>query len=193
MTTTRYILNHQVPANPLIAGHPSSARRWPDPSRYLGRVARELGITMPCVALMTAVDITHSILIRESDKELWVEGFFTVGISNATRAGEPAPHSAGVPGTINIILVTNARLPTSALVGAVQVATESKTAVLLARKVKSRSGSPATGTGTDTVTIAVGPGPGYRFSGPHTKLGELLGRTVSRGIERGLDLRSSSA
>lgn len=139
---------------------------------------------------MTAVDVTRSVLIRESDGGLWVEGFFTVGTTNATRAGEPATHPAEGPGTINIILVTNARLPTSALVGAIQVATESKTAVLHERKVRCRSGALATGTGTDTVTVATGHGPSHRFSGTHTKLGELLGRTVTKGVTRGLGWKS---
>lgn len=190
--STRYILNHQVPANPLIASRPPSTPRWSDPSRYLGGVARKMGITGPCVALMTAVDIERSVMIRESDGELWVEGFFTIGTTNAVRAGEPGPSPGTALGTINMILLTNARLPTSALVGAVQVATESKTAVLLEHDVRSQSGSRATGTGTDAVVIVSGSGPGHRFSGTHTKLGELLGRAVFRGVERGLILNGSA-
>jgi len=54
------------------------------------------------------------------------------------------------PGTINLILVTNARLSVSAMVGMVQVATEAKTAALFDADVKSWTGrSGATGTGTD--------------------------------------------
>ncbi|MGH7228005.1 MAG: adenosylcobinamide amidohydrolase, partial [Nitrospiraceae bacterium] len=90
-------------------------------------------------------------------------------------------------GTINIILVTNARLASSALVGAVQVATESKTAVLLSKKVPSWTGSPgATGTGTDAVVVACGTGPRLRYSGTHTKIGEMIGRLVRRGVTEGL-------
>ena len=74
--------------------------------------------------------------------------------------GEPAtPETASPtaeihPGTINVILVTNARLSAAAMVGMVQVATEAKTAVLLRAKVKSWTGrSGATGTGTDAVVV----------------------------------------
>ena len=108
------------------------------------------------------------------------------------KAGEPAvgPNRGQVQAalsTINIILVTNARLSSSALVGAVQVATESKTAVLLSKNVPSWTGSPgATGTGTDAVVIACGTGPVLRYSGTHTKIGEMIGRLVQRGVTKGL-------
>lgn len=195
LVRARYILNHQVPANPIRAPAPDSARMWRDPVRYLGRVASQLGVDHRCVALMTAVSLDQLVTLRDEEDGLWVEGFFTVGVSNAVRAGEPptAPNSiaAGAgPGTINIILVTDARLTTAAMVGAVQVATESKTAVLLAKGVPSWTGRPgATGTGTDVVVIACGHGPALRYSGTHTPIGAMIGRLVRRGVKEGL-LRS---
>ncbi|HJU05824.1 MAG TPA: adenosylcobinamide amidohydrolase, partial [Nitrospiraceae bacterium] len=117
-------------------------------------------------------------------------GFFTVGITNAVRAGEPNVDlgmDASRTGTINIIVVTNARLPASAMVGAVQVITESKTGVLLDHRVPSYTGrSHATGTGTDAVVMACGDGPLLRYSGTHTKFGELIGQLVQRGVMEGL-------
>ncbi|HJU04345.1 MAG TPA: adenosylcobinamide amidohydrolase, partial [Nitrospiraceae bacterium] len=150
----RYILNHQVPANPMGHSKSSSAKKWEDPSRYLGRVAARLRVKDPCVALMTAVPMKRLVVMREECAGIWVEGFFTVGITNAVRAGEPNGEFGMDPsrtaGTINIIVVTNARLPPSAMVGAVQVITESKTGVLLDHRVPSHTGlSHATGTGTD--------------------------------------------
>lgn len=91
------------------------------------------------------------------------------------------------PGTINLILVTNARLSVSAMVGMVQVATEAKTAVLLQAKVKSWTGRPgATGTGTDAVVVVSGDGPSLRYSGTHTVLGELVGRAIGMAVTEGL-------
>ena len=91
------------------------------------------------------------------------------------------------PGTINLILVTNARLSGSAMVGVVQVATEAKTAVLLHAKVKSWTGkSGATGTGTDAVVVVSGDGPSQRYSGTHTILGELVGRVIGQAVTEGL-------
>jgi adenosylcobinamide hydrolase len=191
----RFILNHQVQANPVMAQVGSARRIWCDPARYLGRLACRIGVDHRCVALMTAVPLDQLVALREEQDGLWVEGFFTAGVSNAVRAGDPVVSADGGKGrlgagTINIILVTNARLSSSAMVGAVQVATESKTAVLLAKGVPSWTKRPgATGTGTDAVVIACGNGPILRYSGTHTLIGAMIGRLVSRGVQEGL-LRS---
>ncbi len=189
----RYVLNHQVPANPVTA--PQAGRHWEYPARYLGQVAAQLGIDGESVGLMTAVDLRQLVNMREEEAGVWVEGFLTVGVSNAVRAGEPfrarRPKQARpTVGTINLILITNARLATSALVTAVQVATESKTAVLLSEGIPSWTGLPgATGTGTDTVVVvggAPGDGPAVRYSGTHTAIGAMIGRLVGRGVREGL-------
>ena len=130
--------------------------------------------------------------MREAYEQIWVEGFVTVGTSNAVRAGEPVTPKQRTscethPGTINLILVTNARLSASAMVGMVQVATEAKTAVLLRAKVKSWTGRlGATGTGTDAVVVVGGDGPFQRYSGTHTLLGELVGQVIETGVTEGL-------
>ena len=188
----RYILNHQVQANPLAASLTKSGKVWGDPSRSLGKLAARLGADARCVGLMTAVPMKQLVTLREQKDHLWVEGFITVGVSNAVRAGEsPPPTEAGPKtkpvGTINIILVTNARLASSAMVGLVQVATEAKTAVILAKGVPSWTGRrEATGTGTDVVAVASGAGPMLRYSGTHTEIGVLVGRLVLQGVAEGL-------
>jgi adenosylcobinamide hydrolase len=192
LVRARYILNHQVTDHPVTIPRPTLKRKWGDPSRYLGRLATDLGVDSPCVALMTAVSLKDLVVLREESADIWVEGFFTVGVSNAVRAGEPngaAERDAEsfTPGTINIVLITNARLAIPAMVGAVQVATESKTATLLAESVPSWTGGQgATGTGTDAVVIVNGEGSAHRYSGTHTKMGELIGRVVARGVLSGL-------
>jgi adenosylcobinamide hydrolase len=194
LTRARYILNHQVAAKP-IGGDDhgmSPCGRCADPARTLSTLAISLGIKARFVGLMTAVSLADLVTTREADDQIWVEGFVTVGTSNAVRAGEPiAPgrlgNSSSYPGTINLILVTNARLSASAMVGIVQVATEAKTAVLLHAKVKSWTGREgATGTGTDAVVVVSGDGPPQRYSGTHTILGELVGRVVERAVTEGL-------
>jgi adenosylcobinamide amidohydrolase len=133
------------------------------------------------------------VVLREELHGLWVACFCTVGVTNAVRAGEPAFFSGSgrccPTGTINIILLTNARLSVPAMVGAVQVTTEAKTAVLLDRRIRSRSGLPgATGTGTDTVVVAA-PLQGTRkvhYSGTHTEIGSLVGQVVSQAVRQGL-------
>jgi len=166
--------------------------RCGDPARTLNRLAISLGIRDKFVGLMTAVSLADLVTVREVYEQIWVEGFVTVGTSNAVRAGEPVTprqrtNSGSHPGTINLILVTNARLSASAMVGMVQVATEAKTAVLLHAKVKSWTGhSCATGTGTDAVVVVSGSGPPMRYSGTHTILGELVGRVIGTAVTEGL-------
>ncbi|THI91554.1 MAG: hypothetical protein CAF41_001665 [Nitrospira sp. CG24A] len=194
MTRARYILNHQVAAKPVVRedrGRRAGAREG-DPARALSRLAISLGIRDTFVGLMTAVSIEDVVTARAAHARIWVEGFVTVGTSNAVRAGEPVMLSqrnrrGTHPGTINLILVTNARLSSSAMVGVVQVATEAKTAVLLHAKVKSWTGrSGATGTGTDAVVVVSGDGPSQRYSGTHTILGELVGRVIGQAVTEGL-------
>lgn len=194
ITRARYILNHQVANNPIGRDNCSmdAGGRCADPSRTLSKLAASLGIRDKFVGLMTAVSLADLVAIRAAADHIWVEGFVTVGTANAVRAGEPAaprqlargrPH----PGTINVILVTNARLSASAMVGMVQVATEAKTAVLLHAKVKSWTGrSRATGTGTDAVVVVGGSGPPMRYSGTHTIIGELVGRVIEAAVTEGL-------
>lgn len=189
VSRARYVLNHHVQGDPIERPFRSSPHPWGDPARYLGRVAMRLGVDSKCVALMTAVPMEQLVVLREETEGIWLEGFLTVGLSNAVRAGEPvgAQGNRMSPGTINIILVTNARLAIPAMVGAVQVATESKTATLLAERVPSWTGrQEATGTGTDAIVIVGGEGPALRYSGTHTSIGEMIGRLVSHGVLEGL-------
>ncbi len=184
----RYVINHQVDANPIRSDPPAPMCEWGDPARYLGSIARKVGVTHDCVGLMTAVPIRRLIALREQVEGLWVEGFFTVGVTNAVRAGDSI--SAGQdynPGTINMVVVTNARLTRSAMVCAVQVVTEAKTAALFRANVHcSKGNAGATGTGTDATVIVSGDGPALKFSGTHTVIGMMLGRLVLRGLQKGL-------
>lgn len=194
ITRARYILNHQVANNPI--GRDSCGMdvigRCTDPARALSKLATSLGIRDKFVGLMTAVSLSDLVTVREAYEQIWVEGFVTVGTANAVRAGElVTPRQRTIsdthPGTINLILVTNACLFASAMVGMVQVATEAKTAVLLHAKVKSWTGrAGATGTGTDAVVVVSGDGPSHRYSGTHTILGELVGRAIETAVTEGL-------
>ena len=188
----RSILNHQVPPNPAISDRPAAVR-WSNPARHLGRLAVRIKARKPVVGLMTAVPMKQLVIGREQSGPIWIQCFCTVGVTNAVRAGESPPrmrsdgHDAG---TINIILITNATLATAALVGAVQVATESKTGTLIQNSVRSvvRNASLATGTGTDAVVIASSLEGLYRipYSGTHTAIGAMIGRLVSRCVQVGL-------
>jgi iron complex transport system ATP-binding protein len=154
-----------------------------------------LKIGMPIVGLMTAVPMKQLVVDREQRGALWIECYCTVGVTNAVRAGEPATGANRLDrrreaGTINIILITNATLTMTAMVGAVQVATESKTGTLIKNRVPSvsRKSSLATGTGTDAVVVASSLDGVHRvpYSGTHTEIGTMIGRLVARSVEQGL-------
>jgi adenosylcobinamide hydrolase len=196
---SRYILNHQVLPRPVKETKTSRASgsppRWEDPARYLRRIALGLGADGDCVGLMTAVPMTQLVTGRESEGGIWVECYATVGVTNAVRAGEPPRQATdqgadGTAGTINLILITNACLSASALVGAVQVATESKTGLLRDHAVPSWTGCPgATGTGTDAVVVACavrGGGPWTSYAGTHTAIGSMIGRVTAGCLSQGL-------
>lgn len=194
----RSILNHQVPANPVKLGR-QLGRTWCNPARYLGRVAMRVKAESPIVGLMTAVPMKQVVIDREQSGAVYVECFCTVGVTNAVRAGDRAMFDEGIhqsprTGTINIILVTNATLAVPAMIGAVQVATESKTATLLKNRVRStsRGAGLATGTGTDAVVLASNLQGRHRvqYSGTHTEIGSMIGRLVCRCVQKGLN-RSS--
>jgi len=199
LVKARSILNHQVAANPVVrqprpSDKPARRVNWSDPARYLEARASELEAKSPVVGLMTAVPMKRVVALREESNGIWVECFCTVGVTNAVKAGEPASYTGsgrrcGSAGTINIILVTNAILSVPAMVGAVQVATESKTAVLLEQAVRNWTGRHvATGTGTDTVVVAcrLRGGPRLHYSGTHTTIGSLIGRVVGQCVRAGL-------
>lgn len=190
LARVRSLLNHQVAIPP--GSHPRKGA-WSDPARYLRSLAVKLKAKLPCVGLMTAVPMKRLVTVRKRVNGLWLACFCTVGVTNAVKAGEPALSSGAgsrccPAGTINIILLTNARLSVSAMVGMIQVATEAKTAVLQVHRVLGPSGRIATGTGTDAVVVAapLDGAPAIQYSGTHTTIGSLVGRVVSNAVENGL-------
>ena len=183
------ILNHQVDANGPIKG------RYPMPARYLRKLAFRLRLGGKTIGFMTAVPMTQLVTAQVAAEGLWVVCFATVGVTNAVRAGEwplrwTQSKRFNKPGTINLIVITNASLSHTAMVGAVQVVTEAKTSVLMDHAVKSKGDqSLATGTGTDAVVVVGalrGQGPPQQYSGTHTVIGALIGKVVARCVSRGL-------
>ncbi len=188
-----YILNHQVDAQSSVPGTQSLSCH--DPASCLRELAVSMGIHASTVGLMTAVPMTQVVTARAASDGLWVECFATVGVTNAVRAGEWPPGDIAAnrllkPGTINLILITNGSLSQSAMLGAVQVATEAKSGVLRDHGVRScLSSAAATGTGTDAVVIACslrGQGTWHLYSGTHTVMGALIGQVVTDCVTHGL-------
>lgn len=136
--------------------------------------------------LFTGADMDNLSIQQETFKEMQVHALITAGVeSNAMRMSK----DEGLyyePGTINVILMTNMKLTSSAMTRAIITATEAKTAALSDMDIRSSYGSgayQATGTGTDNVLVVEGTGVQLDSAGGHTKLGELIARAVYKGVQ----------
>ncbi|MBT0964161.1 adenosylcobinamide amidohydrolase [Denitromonas iodatirespirans] len=157
-----------------------------DPAADLQAIAHRCGVTEPFVGLLTAVPLRKARLALAERGALRVGVLATAGLSNATSAGLSPPCEAR-PGTINLIVLVNARLTRPALVNAIITVTEAKCAVLADLGARSPDGAPATGTSTDTVTVAAtGRGPALPFAGPATVPGWLIAQAVRQAVYESL-------
>jgi len=156
------------------------------PADDLRAIASRCGVTDPFVGLLTAVPLRKARVVFSDVGDLRVGALVTAGIGNATSAGI-SPPCESKPGTINIILLLDAKLTRSAMVNAIITATEAKCAVLNEMKVRTPDGGLATGTSTDTVTVAMtGLGSAQPYAGPATVLGWLIAKTVRQAIQESL-------
>ncbi len=111
----------------------------------------------------------------------------TVGLGNALRAGDPNRAASHV-GTINCACMVDQSLSLEAMLEAMVISAEAKTAAVLESGIRSvMSGEPATGTGTDCHAIAC---PDRReatpYAGKHTAVGSAIGAAVFAAVEKGV-------
>jgi len=111
----------------------------------------------------------------------------TVGLGNAGRVGRQAVH-APAAGTINLLAHVDRPLSPAAMIEALSIATEARTAAIVDLDWRI-DGQPVTGTGTDCIVIAAPPGePAEQFAGLHTHIGAALGSAVYDAVRRGGDI-----
>jgi len=157
--------------------------------KYLGNVSVSLSLDPNTVCgLMTCADMKYTAVVPISYRDLCVCAIVTAGINeNGGRAGDPASYYETnesfepIGGTINTILLINADLPEYAMGKALMTATEAKAVALqrlMARSIYSHG--IATGSGTDMIAIVTDPNAKLHVSdaGKHSKLGELIGKSV---------------
>jgi adenosylcobinamide amidohydrolase len=167
---------------------------------YHDAACREIGLEPASVALMgTAANMNYAAMRELSDGEVTATAVVTAGVQgNAACAGDPATwretdagweQAPAYAGTINTMLLVNRPLTEGALARAAVTITEGKAAALHQLAVKSLySQDHATGTGTDQYAIAA-PLAGARplsNTGPHAKLGELIGVAVREATREAL-------
>ena len=141
------------------------------------------------VGLLTARDVRSFDTAEAGDADLHACCVATVGLANALAAGDPPGRST--PGTINLCVQVSTPLTEEALLEALALAAEARTAAMLEARLPSPlSGRPASGTGTDCIVVAapVAPASAARlaYAGKHTRVGSLLGATVRDAVGRGI-------
>lgn len=176
LTATRHIVNMHVPL-----GYRSER-----PGDDIRAFARRLGIDEPFVGLMTAACTHAAVPVSEADGGIAVTAVVTVGLGSPVAAGV-SPPAPWCPGTINTIVLLDARLPPAAAVNAVITATEAKTGALTDAGILTPEGARATGTVTDAVVVAwTDRGPQLDYLGPAAAAGWLVARAVRRAVADGI-------
>lgn len=172
---TRHILNLKVDKD--YAGT--------NPAADLRRFAREKGIHENFIGMMTAASIGSTVPVFLTEHGLTVGALVTMGMSNAACAGVTPPFLPNSAGTINIILLIQARLSRAALVNVVITATEAKTAALSDLGYRTQDGHPVTGTSTDSIAIAAtNEGDTIQYAGTATLAGWLIASSIRQSISQ---------
>lgn len=188
-------VNHS--AHPLLWEKVSETRADKDGGKvYLekteDRIARVLGLRRGDLALMgTGVDMDNLAVVKRTFAPFCVTVLATAGArTNALRTGvDEGIHIESGPGTVNIVILVNARLSDGAMAGTIITGTEAKTAAFEDLRVPSSytSGVQATGTGTDGMMVVSGnAGPKVTYTGGHSRIGELIGKGVYTAVVEAL-------
>ena len=107
----------------------------------------------------------------------------TTGLSNAERVGHRLDRAGADWGTINVALRIDAAMTEAALLEAMSIAVQARTAAVMDAGLALPTGV-ATGTGTDCVAVA-SHGGDRPYAGLHTEIGEAAGRAVYEAVSRG--------
>jgi adenosylcobinamide amidohydrolase len=152
------------------------------PERDLRSAARELSLAGPVIGLMTAVDLARTqIFAGQAEGGVAVRALVTVGLRNVSRPGEAATNA---PGTINAIVLCEARLRDAAAVELALLLAEAKAAALVESGLRTAAGSRVSGTSTDAVAVLWRRTKGWeiRHAGAATELGSLAGGMMTAAI-----------
>ncbi|MHA1385089.1 MAG: phosphatidylglycerophosphatase A [Candidatus Helarchaeota archaeon] len=158
-----------------------------NPEGFLINFVKKLNLDESCVGLMTAVKMENVVIENISSGDFQLTLVVTAGTSNSIQVGQENKCAPNNSGTINIILITNANLSSSAMVTTVQVITEAKMTALLNLDIRSQYGGFASGTTTDAIVIGCkGDGPEIIYSGTATEIGREIGKLVEKAVKKAI-------
>ena len=135
------------------------------------------------VAFLTSRDVrafeTSAVRVGDVDARCVA----TVGLSNAESVGTRMDRSGRDWGTINVAVQVSAALSDGALIEALSIAVQARTAAVIALGHDLPTGI-STGTGTDCIAMAA-PAGDIPFAGLHTDVGEAIGASVYAAVLAG--------
>lgn len=137
------------------------------------------------ISLITSRDVSRHHVAQAAAEDAVATCVSTVGLSNGERVGQRLAAFSPTIGTINTFVHASVPLSDAALIEAISIATQARTAAILDSGIR-RSGVAITGTGTDCIVVAVPPGATVRFAGLHTAVGEAIGAAVYRAMRDGV-------
>lgn len=147
--------------------------------------------------LLTGCALDHHVKATATVGAVTAACVATVGLGNALRAGD-SPRTSPPVNTINLLCAVTRPLTDVALLEALSIAVEARTAAVLEAQLRSSaSRGMATGTGTDCVVvaaplpqIAVGSGAAIascaEYAGKHTEVGAAIGAAVLDAVAKGV-------
>ena len=157
-----------------------------DPVQWLEERRSQVGLKQ-AVCMLTSSELVHHQFTRQEIDGLRAEVVATVGLSNRLAVGDPP--TPGVVGTINIVVVVNRALSPAAMLEAMSIAVEARTAAMVSLQTHSTvSEKLATGTGTDCIVVAApltNTTEPARYAGKHTALGAVIGQAVLHAVAAG--------
>lgn len=169
---------------------------------FMKNLARDLGTDPDRTAgFLTVADMDNMAIICEKFREIEVTSIVTAGIEvNGGRAGDDASYYElngkyeFRVGTINTIIIINSHLSGSTLLRSVMTAVEAKTVALQELMAPSKySDGIATGSGTDNIAVISNMDSENKLNtaGKHSKLGELIGKSVIKATKEALSKQSN--
>lgn len=155
------------------------------PDEYFRGRAKEDRIEAD-IGLMTAADIALHCCRTGHDAAMEITAIATAGLTNGESVepkADNAPPRGWHPGTVNLLLHANVPLGAGAMIEAVSIVTEARTAAIMNLGISLLDGRRLTGTGTDCIIVAAPKGAhALGHCGLHTALGRLIGETTYRAV-----------
>jgi adenosylcobinamide hydrolase len=157
-----------------------------DPEEYF-RLRSESLKCNEAVCLMTAADVTKSVILQDS-QGVQMATIVTAGTSNSTSISDGLHNGKG--GTINIIVLVDKNVSEGCMVNMAVSITEAKCKALASLDLRSKfSGELATGTSSDAVLVAcLEKSAPLRYAGSATVLGYMIGKNVEEAVRRAIIL-----